>query len=174
MSFQAEGYGFLSISHFLLRLQEFCDVKLMTDNLRFLTRVKKCLPYPDPFPNTTLQADWDVANKIVCALQSMNLMPQFKHIHGHQDDHTPYDDIPLKAQLNVNADTEVGFYQTTYPAKRPLIPRLSNNCIQQHLFNKAISSKLKQSIHNAFTVPPYLAYLQARNNQVVFTLYCNN
>jgi hypothetical protein len=46
-SFRAEGYGFLSVSRFLLRLHEYCGiqpawcVQLMTDNLGLLTRIEQ-------------------------------------------------------------------------------------------------------------------------------------
>jgi hypothetical protein len=169
-SFRAEGYGFLSVSRFLLRLHEFCGItptwciKLMTDNLGLLTRIEKCLPYPDPFPNTTLQPDWDVTNEIIVTLQELKIQPILEHVKGHQDDHTPYDDLPLEAQLNVDADHEAGYYQTMFPAKRPIIPRLPHNRVQLHLSNKVISSKLKQSIRDAFTVPPYMEYLKKRNH----------
>jgi hypothetical protein len=168
-SFRAEGYGFLSVSRFLLRLHDFCGitpswrVQLMTDNLGLLTRVEKCLPYLDPFPNTTLQPDWDVTNEIIVTLQSMQIKPTFEHVRGHQDDHIEYDALPLDAQLNVDADHEAGYHQTMFPAQRPLIPRLPHNRAQLCLSNKVISSKLKQSIRDAFTVPPYLEYLQQRH-----------
>jgi hypothetical protein len=70
-SFRAEGYGFLSVSRFLVRIQEFCNqqpqwqIQVMTDNQGLLTRIETSLPYVDPFPNSTLQADWDVTNEII-------------------------------------------------------------------------------------------------------------
>jgi hypothetical protein len=76
----------------------------MTDNLGLLTRVEKNLPYPDPFPNVTLQADWDVTNEIITTLQAMKVTSVFEHVKGHQDDHQAYNDLPLMAKLNVNAD----------------------------------------------------------------------
>lgn len=60
-SFRAEGYGFLSVSRFLIRLQEFCQVQprwriqMTTDNEGLLTRVTSSLPHRDPFPNLTLK-----------------------------------------------------------------------------------------------------------------------
>ncbi len=93
-SFRAEGYGFLSVTRFLFRLSEFCRikpdwrVKLMTDNLGLITRLEKSLPFSDPFPNLTLQPDWDVTNKIIKTLQSIQIDPILEHVKGHQDDHT--------------------------------------------------------------------------------------
>jgi hypothetical protein len=51
-SFCAEGYGFLSLSRFLVRLCNFCSVqstwpiKMLTHNQGLLTRLESSLPYP--------------------------------------------------------------------------------------------------------------------------------
>jgi hypothetical protein len=118
----------------------------MTDNLGLLTRLEKSLPFYEPFPNLTLQPDWDVTHEIITTLQSMQLDPLFEHVKGHQDDHTLYEDLALKAQLNVDADAEAGYYQTMHPANRPIIPRLPHNCVQLTISGNVISSKLKRLI----------------------------
>jgi hypothetical protein len=132
----------------------------MTDNLGLLTRIQQCLPYPNPFLNTTLQSNWDVTNESIVTLQDMKIKPIFKHVKGHQDDHRPYDSLPLDAQLNLDANHEAENYQAMFPANRPLIPRLPHNCVQLHIDNKVISSKLKQSIWDAFKVTEYMEYLK--------------
>jgi hypothetical protein len=72
--------------------------------------------------------------------------------------------LPLNAQLNVDADEEAGIYQHTFPLQRPIIPRLPSNRAQLHIAGKVIPSKLKKRIREAFTVPPYMLYLQDRFN----------
>jgi hypothetical protein len=104
-----------------------------------------------------------VTNEIIVTLQEMKINPIFEHVKGHQDDHHAYADLPLDAQLNVDADQEASNYQTMFPAHRLIVPRLPHNRAQLHIANRVISSKLKQSIRDAFTVPPYMEYLQKRN-----------
>ncbi len=168
-SFRAEGYGFLSVSRFLLRLHKFCNiqptwrVQLMTDNLGLLTRVEKSLSYPEPFPNITLQPDWDVTHEIVTTLQKMTIKPTLEHVKGHQDDHTLYEELHLNAQLNVDADEEAGYYQSTYPARRPIIPRLPSNRVQLHIaFNFISRTKLSLQNSNRLSVMLSL-YLRTKN-----------
>ena len=168
-SFRAEGYGFLSVTRFLFRLQEFCGrslawrITMMTDNLGLLTRIEQSIQYPHPYPNYTLKADWDVTHEIISTLQAMSLQVMFEHVKGHQDDHTAYENLSLEAQMNVDADAEAGQYQCSFPAQRPRIPRLPHNRAQLYLSKKVISSKLKQSIREAYTVPPYMTYLCRRH-----------
>jgi hypothetical protein len=61
--------------------------------------------------------------------------------------------MPTKPRVS----TSIIHIQNTVP--------LSHGCltIELHLSGKVISSKLKQSIWDAYTVPPYLSYLQSRN-----------
>lgn len=132
---------------------------MMTDNQGLITRLDTSLPYIDPFPNITLTADWDVSNEIVKSLRELPLPPMISHVKGHQDDHTSYTDLPLDAQLNVDADAEAGYYQCTFPRHRPIIPRLPSNSVQLHISGNVICSKLKQQIREAYTVPPYKQYL---------------
>jgi hypothetical protein len=55
----------LSVACFILRLHEFCQIQpgwrlqMMTNNQGLLTRVKKNLPFPEPYPNITL-AFWQI------------------------------------------------------------------------------------------------------------------
>jgi hypothetical protein len=52
------------------------------------------------------------------------LFPAFSthitHVKGHQDDHTPYNELPLEAQLNVDAHHYHAKYQGSKAA--PLLP----------------------------------------------------
>jgi hypothetical protein len=51
----------------------------------------------------------------------MAATPQLEHIKGHQDEETPYDDLTLEAQMNVDPDTEARSYQTMFPLLCPAI-----------------------------------------------------
>ncbi len=92
----------------------------------------------------------------------MKQLPTLQHVKGHQDSNTEYAALSLEAQLNVDADVEAGFFQCTYPAQRPHIPRLPSNPVQLHLNGKVICARLKQQLREASTVPTYLAYVAKR------------
>jgi hypothetical protein len=46
-----------------------------------------------------------------------------------------------------------------YPAQCPIIPCIALNHAQLHISGKTICSKLKQSIRDVFTIPPYFKYV---------------
>jgi hypothetical protein len=80
---------------------------MMTDNKGLLTLFETSLPYPDPLPNNTLLANWDVTHQISQMLRQTSVIPWLKHIKGHQDNKTPYIALSLKAQLKkANVDKE--------------------------------------------------------------------
>lgn len=67
-----------------------------------------------------MSADWDV---LLIELQEsfLKLLPgvSLQHVRGHQEIHTPYRNLTLLAQLNVNADHQASKYQRLYGATRP-------------------------------------------------------
>ena len=67
--------------------------------------------FPKIFPNTTVESEWDCLAQILDSLQLLQHMaPSIHHVKGHQDDDTPYEQLPLPAQLNCDADAYTGSF----------------------------------------------------------------
>jgi hypothetical protein len=104
-------------------------------------------------------------NEIIATLCELKTSPTpLVHVlkAAHQDDCIPYDALSLDAQLHVDTDAEAGYYQCMFPRQQPIIPQLPSNPIQLYLLGPVICSKLETCIHEAFTVPPYLHYLETQ------------
>ncbi len=168
-SFRSEGYGMLSAARFLQHLFEYCHetragpFQFITDNQGLIRRVMTSLAYDSPYPNSTLDADWDVVNEIVTTLQKMPIQHSFQHVKGHQDDKTEYADLPLNAKLNVDADAEAGEYRYNYPESRPRVPRLPSNPAQLHIRGITVSSHYRTEIEKASSLHQLRAYIQEKN-----------
>jgi hypothetical protein len=175
-SFRAEGYGLLSITRFLHHLFEFCHCKpewnlqLSCDNDPLLKRINAARPFTTCFPNSTLDADWDIVNMIVRTLDQSSCNIVLPHVKGHQDDKTDYDDLPLDAQLNCDADYEAVYHQTVHATYRPTVLRIPLNGAQLHIQSATINSGYKAAIRNAFTAPALLAQIRQRNDWSSATL----
>jgi hypothetical protein len=89
--------------------------RFITDNQGLIRRVMKSLAYDDPYPNSTLVANWDGVNEIGTTLKKMPIEHSFQHIKGHEDDKIAYANLPLDTKLNVDADTEAGEYRYYNP-----------------------------------------------------------
>ena len=62
------------------------------------------LHYHDPYPNVTLDSEFDLTEEIYATHQQYNIAPTFKHVKGHQHNSTAFKNLSLSAQLNVEAD----------------------------------------------------------------------
>jgi hypothetical protein len=87
------------------------------------------------------------------------------HIKGHQDDKTPYNELPLDAQLKCDADHEAVYHQMVNTRYWPIVPRLPLNGAQLHIDRATINSSYKTAIRNAFTEPALLNKIQTSNKQ---------
>ena len=77
----------------------------MADNQGLVTTLAKRNEYTTPYPNSTLQSDWDLIEEIYTTYLHLNIANvTFKWIKGHQDFDTPYDKLSFPAQYNVDAD----------------------------------------------------------------------
>ena len=117
----------------------------MADNQGLVTTLAKRNEYTTPYPNSTLQSDWDLIEEIYTTYQHLNIANvTFKWIKGHQDFDTPYDKLSFPAQYNVDADRLAEEYLETDPHRRrisPLVP--AARCILQ-IGNETIHGKYTQ------------------------------
>ena len=139
-SHRAECWGKLSVARFLHHLPRFSSMTYpqhlkiisMADNQGLVTTLAKRNEYTTPYPNSTLQSDWDLIEEIYTTYQHLNIANvTFKWIKGHQDFDTPYDKLSFPAQYNVDADRLAEEYLETDPHRRrisPLVP--AARCIQ--------------------------------------------
>ena len=180
----------LSLLRFFIRLYEYCNTPhdtfgvIVCDNLSLINKV---IAFQSPFPtaalldedwtpfdslptllsntspSATLAPDWDVLNEIRHSLHDLNFRPTFQHIKGHQDCDTPYDDLPLLAQLNVDANTAAGNFQSQHGCHRPHVPLLPHAGAQLQIDDATITYNHKSFIRNAAYGPPLLNYIQQHN-----------
>jgi hypothetical protein len=141
----------LAILRFLVRLCEFCGSpplgsSLYCDNLALVNRIDKRLRCKRWYPNETISSDWDVVQAIIATLQTFEKCPEIQHVKGHQDDHVPYDRLPLEAQLNVDADAAATEFQETYGRSRWQVPRIDGNRAQLTIANKTVTHHYVKNI----------------------------
>jgi hypothetical protein len=178
-SYRSEAYGVLSILRFLVRIAEFTGKVdpwhgvLATDSQSVLKTLgggdKKCLALDEPvhIDGTkvvldVLCPDWDILIEIQSALEHLPGL-SLKYVKGHQDDKLPYEQLPLLARLNVDADTMAGQFQNNHGQDRPLVLLTSQARVQIHLIEGTVTSSLATNIRHAYCGPPLLEYIQTQN-----------
>jgi hypothetical protein len=184
-SFRAEGYGILSLLRFLMRMQQIHDNtgpratqhseeirdqqarslkshSLVCDNKSMVDRVNEIIQYDVVFPNTTMDSEWDVLAEIKAAMLALTKesRPEISHIKSHQDRTIPFEELPLKAQLNCQADWLAEAYiEQSQHGNLPMVPLLPTSGCQLHLPQGTITFITKQALKHARSVPPMQAKL---------------
>lgn len=167
-SYRSEGYGVLSSVRFVYHLFKFCgcppqwDFKFMADNQGLLTALLQDSTYVEAFPNTTLEADWDIRNEIKATIKLIGRPTSFLHVKGHQDSGRAVATLDLPAQMNVEADHAANSFRSDYPTHRPRVPRLGHNSAQLHINGRTINGQYRMEMRLAKSESPLLEYIQRK------------
>ena len=89
-SLQSEADGMLSASLFCAILREFCDnetikAHFVSDNNELVNRCTERQQYEYPWPNTTLEGEWDITEEIYNTHKNNKIEATFGKVKGHRD-----------------------------------------------------------------------------------------
>ena len=96
------------------------------------------------FLNEPITSDWDILQNIISSLTKFQHKPTLSHIKGHQDAQASYAQLPLLAQLNIDANRLASRYQA--------LPDLQFNIILAITGCKAYVSIMGNTITSNFTL----------------------
>jgi hypothetical protein len=139
-------------------------VRFTTDNKGLLIRIDQRRQYEKSYANATLAPDWDIVEEIVSTLKLIPVTPSFTHVKGHQDDHVAYADLPLDAQLNVEADALAGEFQTKFPSEHLQAPLLPSTGVHLMIGQSTVTGHYPSRIREAAASPELIGYLRRRNH----------
>jgi len=113
--------------------------------------------------NPTLDPDWDVVNEVRWNLQKSGITGgRLEHIKGHQDRRTTYSDLPLGAQLNIDADRIAGEFMESMEHPETHVYMLPHAGAQLHLREGTCTAQIPQLLRRAATEQKLLEYLRKR------------
>jgi hypothetical protein len=167
-SYRSEGYGLLSILRFVLQAYRYTSIlpfprmKIHTDSESVLTKLSEYLQFTDYFPNVTLDAEWDVLQAIVSSIREFPVRPSLNYVQGHQDKHTPFYNLDLPAQLNVEADKLADQYVPPPHLNFTDVSRICGNSVQLKINNMTITSKYANVIRNFATTPTIRTWIMTK------------
>jgi hypothetical protein len=97
--------------------------------------------------------DWDILIEVQNALLQLPDLT-LKYIKAHQDDDTPSAQLPLYAQLNVDADTLASEFQDAHGSVRPILLMTPSTRVLLHLPHISITGKFASTLRTAYSGPP--------------------
>jgi hypothetical protein len=97
-SLRAEGAGMLSVTMFIALIKHYLEIETMkilfiSDNSQLIRRLKVHKYYNEPFPNETLNSEFDVTEQIYRTTTTYGIQSIYKWVRGHQDKNSAYDDL---------------------------------------------------------------------------------
>jgi hypothetical protein len=125
-------------------------------NAELIRRFRAHLQYKEPFPNETLQSEYDVTEQIYRTQATHNIKATFYWVKGHQDKNKTYEELPLEAQLNINADELAGEYQDEYGKFRPLVHLLPSCPAMLAIRGISITGNYRKQLIRAYVEPLYI------------------
>lgn len=94
-----------------------------------------------------------------------NINATFRWVKGNQDNDTPYADLSLEAQLNIDADALAGEYQEVYGTYWPLVNILPSCPAMLTIRGISVTSNYRKQLTRAYVEPEYMQYLQYHYQQ---------
>ena len=172
-SYRAECTGMLSFLRFLVRLDHYVNMDdrwrglIGTDSQSVLnTLYDEGLRSEDggkQFADLdVLDPEWDLLVEIQDTLRELRGVDLI-YVKGHQDDQTPYERLPLMAQLNVDADRLAGEFQRECGAQRPFTFMAPHTGALLVTDSGTITSRFKKELTNRSTGPGLEEYIREKN-----------
>jgi exonuclease III len=177
--YRAEAVALLSLLCFFCRLAEFVGKHdqwhgvIVTDSQSLLDTLAKWSFQVVPTPprqsptytstpyNDVLLSEWDVLIEIYQLLRRMPYIT-LEYVKGHQDRHQPYQELPLKAQLNVDADEAAKKYQRTFTTIHPIAVLLPHTGVHLDLPDGTLTSHIAERVRKQAWGGPLLQYMQLK------------
>ncbi len=165
-SYRAEGYAMASGLTVLKHICLFCDHlnllplrKMYCDNLGLIKKVNYFFKYRLASIKCVLHSEYDIVHQIFCLLREYQATPAIIHVKGHQDNKIPYANLPLPAQLNVDADCLATRELREHPNLIRHTPLFPTTKVQLLLEGNSVSRNLPGAIrkhHGRRTLYPCL------------------
>jgi hypothetical protein len=99
---------------------------------------------------------------VVESLRATKLDATFVHVKGHQDTKIPVAELPLLAQLNVEADRHAGEFRNQFGDYCPVIPLSPTRPVSLELSGRSIHCGFKQAIRDSIHGNHLLEAMQLR------------
>jgi prenyltransferase beta subunit len=164
-SLRAVGTGMLSVTMFIVLIKHHLDIEavknvFISDNSKLIRRSKVHKQYDEPYRNETLKLEFDVTEHIYRTTTTYGIHSTYKWVRGHQDKNAAYNNLGLKAQLNVDADKYAGDFQLAKGKFRPLVPLLPSCDAMLSIRGISATSNYRKQLIRAYVEPEYIQYLQ--------------
>jgi hypothetical protein len=112
--------------------------------------------------SAALHSEWDAIISVYNLMDRFPQLPVLKHVFGHQDNSLDYDDLPLDAQMNTQADTLATMELDEYSTVLPSVPFDPESTVMISIDGTTVTRHLETTLRTKAQLPALLAYYQDR------------
>jgi hypothetical protein len=155
----ASGLTFLQhICLYCQHLNQLQLTKLYCDNLGLVRKLNYFFTYRLAPIKCVLHSEYDILAQSYLLLQEYLVTPKILHVKGHQDDKTPYRNLPLPAQLNCDADSLATTELRSLPNLIKRVPLFPSAKVQLLISDQSVTRNIPGAIRRSYGYHRLLTY----------------
>jgi hypothetical protein len=151
-SYRAETYGcragmtFVQLTFLFCRLPMHGSLSVRFDNQGLLKKQVSFRKFALAKYSAALHSEWDAIISVSNLMDRFPQLPVLQHVFGHQDDSLDYDDLPLDAQMNTQADTLATMELDEYSTVLPSVPFDPESKVMLSIDGTTVTRRLETTI----------------------------
>ena len=167
-SYRAETYECRADMAFLQLVFQFCDspmtgtLSVCLNNQGLLKRQTSFQKYTLAKFSAVLHSKWDALISVYHLMDQFPHLPNLQHVYGHQDSNLDYADLPLDAQMNIEADALATMELTKFSTPMYSVPFNPESRVMLSLSGITVTRRIKQTICTTARLPELISYYKDR------------
>jgi exonuclease III len=169
-SYRAETYGCRSGLTFITLAFRFCKIPMTgtlsvrCDNLGLIKKQASFRKFALAKHSAALHSEWDALISVYHLMDEFPALPKLQHVLGHQDNEVAYQDLPLDAQMNSQADALATMELDEYATPFHHVPFNPESRVMFSINGIAVTRRLETTIRTHARLPALISYYQDRLN----------
>jgi hypothetical protein len=155
---------------FLQLVFQYCNVPMTGtlsvrfDNQGLLKKQTTFRKYTLAKFSAALHSEWDAIISVYNLMDRFPQLPELKHVYGHQDSDFDYADLPLDAEMNIEADALATMELEEYSTPMHSVPFDPDSRVMLSLSGITVTRRLETTIRTKASLPALTTYYQERLN----------
>jgi hypothetical protein len=163
-SYRAETYGCRSGLTFIKLAFRFCQIPMTgtlsvrCDNLGLIKKQASFRKFALAKYSAALHSEWDALISVFHLMNDFPEVPKLSHVLGHQDNDMAYNDLPLDAQMNTQADALATMELEEYSTPFHHVPFNPESRVMFSINGIAVTRRLETTIRTHARLPALRTY----------------
>ncbi len=176
-SYRAETYGCRAGMTFVQLAFQFCrrpmkgTLSVRFDNQGLLKKQTYFRKFALARYSAALHSEWDAVIAVYNLMDRFPNLPVLKHVYGHQDRDLTYDELPLDAKMNTEADALATKEHDEFSTTLHRVPFDPESKVMLSIDGTTVTRRLESTIRTTARLPSLINYYLERLHWDQFTFH---